>query len=83
MQLGLIHVHLWFYCDQLFSCIDINECTSGVHNCAQLCTNTEGSYTCGCRAGYQLNSDRLRCDGEINLMLKRLDARCCEQPCFT
>ena len=48
----------------LFS-TDINECSSGIHRCDQDCTNTDGSYTCSCRVGYTLNTDRLRCDGEM------------------
>ncbi|XP_065197762.1 fibrillin-2-like [Sycon ciliatum] len=36
------------------ACQDINECTSGAHNCSMnsTCTNTAGSYTCGCYAGF-------------------------------
>ena len=32
---------------------DIDECAHP-DTCAQLCNNTEGSYTCGCAEGYQL-----------------------------
>ncbi len=31
--------------------------------CHQVCTNTEGSFTCGCEAGYVLDSDRASCSG--------------------
>jgi len=40
---------------------DINECSLRTHNCEQLCTNTPGSFTCSCRSGYTLNSDRRTC----------------------
>ena len=34
--------------------IDINECENSQDNlCAQMCTNTEGSYNCSCREGYE------------------------------
>ena len=42
---------------------DINECTSGSHNCAQVCTNTAGSFTCSCNSGYTLAADRRTCEG--------------------
>ena len=45
---------------------DINECSTGPNNCQQVCVNTEGSFTCGCEAGYLLDSDRSSCSG-INL----------------
>ena len=38
-------------------CIDSNECLTFGHNCTQLCTNFNGTYSCGCRDGFQL-SDR-------------------------
>ena len=59
--LMLLLILLSFFC----ICTDIDECSSGVHNCAQNCTNTVGSYTCSCRSGYRLNNDGLRCDGQM------------------
>ncbi|XP_004609261.2 EGF-containing fibulin-like extracellular matrix protein 1 isoform X2 [Sorex araneus] len=37
------------------ACQDIDECTSGVHNCRgdQLCINLRGSFSCQCPPGYQ------------------------------
>ncbi|XP_045450693.1 low-density lipoprotein receptor-related protein 2 [Melitaea cinxia] len=35
-------------------CEDVDECATGVHRCAQLCTNLNGSYTCSCRDGFRL-----------------------------
>lgn len=37
----------------MFLYVDIDECQEP-HVCHQLCTNTNGSYTCGCKAGYEL-----------------------------
>ena len=44
---------------------DIDECTRGTDNCAQRCTNTPGSFTCSCNAGYRLASNRLSCNGKL------------------
>ena len=42
---------------------DIDECNNETHNCSQICTNTNGSFTCGCRNGYQLDTDVVTCNG--------------------
>ena len=48
------------------SCLDIDECANRNDNdCNQLCLNTNGSFTCNCSSGYQLNSDGRTCDGNI------------------
>ncbi|WP_147094738.1 EGF domain-containing protein, partial [Myxococcus fulvus] len=38
-------------------CTDVNECTNGTAQCSvnATCTNTPGSYTCTCKAGYSGN----------------------------
>lgn len=43
--------------------VDINECSTRVDQCEQLCENTDGSYTCACRTGFRLKSDGLQCEG--------------------
>ena len=37
--------------------LDINECATngGLGPCAQICTNTPGSFSCSCKAGYILS----------------------------
>ena len=42
---------------------DIDECHENIDGCSQLCSNTVGSYTCGCRDGYRLASDGHTCNG--------------------
>ena len=43
---------------------DRNECSSASTNaCQQVCVNNPGSYTCQCRAGYNLNADGRTCTG--------------------
>ena len=42
--------------------IDINEC-DGINDCQQICTNTEGSFTCNCTDGFSLAQDERNCTG--------------------
>ena len=42
---------------------EIDECSEGTDNCTQICTNTNGSFICGCNTGFQLDDDGVRCNG--------------------
>ena len=42
---------------------DINECNDGTHKCSQICTNTNGSFICGCNDGYHIDFDNDTCSG--------------------
>jgi len=53
-------------------CVDIDECATANGWCEQSCTNTEGSWSCGCNDGYVLAEDQMRC-ADIN--------ECLENPC--
>ena len=46
---------------QFFS--DIDECMVD-NQCAQICTNTMGSFTCSCEDGFQLDENGLDCNGK-------------------
>ena len=53
---------------QVHICItDVDECSTSVNDCEQLCVNTNGSYHCDCGEGFALNSDgrtcRISCGG--------------------
>ena len=41
---------------------DINECNTGNGGCEHTCTNNDGSFTCACDTGYQLDSNQY-CSG--------------------
>jgi len=42
--------------------VDVDECRVYDNGgCSQLCYNTEGSFSCGCHAGYRLDHDRRTC----------------------
>jgi hypothetical protein len=42
---------------------DIDECTADTDGCGQVCTNTDGSFTCSCNSGYTLDSNGRTCNG--------------------
>ena len=46
-------------------CTDVDECAEDTDECAQLCTDTEGSYFCSCEVGYDLAEDQHGCVGKI------------------
>ena len=48
---------------------DINECTSRSHNCAQVCINTAGSFTCSCNSGHTLAADGHSCTGIVHVSI--------------
>ena len=48
---------------------DTNECSDGTHNCSQICTNTNGSYTCGCNDGYHIDFDNVTCNGMYKMCI--------------
>ena len=65
-----VDIILWLIFSSLLF-IDENECESGAHSCAQLCVNTEGSYTCACNDGFTLTSDGESCTGPLLIFLLR------------
>ena len=48
---------------------DVDECTTGTHNCDQQCTNTQGGFTCSCNTGYELLANGYECRGIIYLCI--------------
>ena len=49
--------------------LDIDECSTGVHNCIQnqQCVNTPGDYECECISGYRLVNET--CEGNMAITL--------------
>ena len=43
--------------------LDIPNCMINDHNCTQICVELEGSFNCSCYSGYQLQQDRVTCEG--------------------
>ncbi len=43
--------------------VDIDECADNTAGCSQICTNNGGSFTCSCRPGYLLGTNRKTCYG--------------------
>lgn len=52
---------------QLSFLIDINECEVNNGGCDQNCTNSFGSYQCGCFEGYMYNNPANICDGKRSI----------------
>ena len=42
---------------------DIDECALGNGGCAHNCSNTDGSFSCMCSEGYELDEDGQKCNG--------------------
>ena len=55
-------------CSAIHACTteqtDRDECALGINGCSQICTNTNGSYTCSCYLGYQISSNNRTCVGK-------------------
>ena len=51
----------------LYTYSDIDECLSNNGGCHHNCHNSDGSYTCSCNNGYELNSDGHTCEGTGHL----------------
>ena len=47
--------------------LEINECSDENGGCSQICTNTAGSFYCGCYTGFELKSDGVNCIGEYHI----------------
>ena len=54
---------------------DIDECDKGIHSCSfnAVCNNTEGSYDCTCKPGYEEDGDD--CTGNFFFNLVILHAK--------
>ena len=46
-------------------CTDIKECDIGPHNCSQQCNELPGAFNCSCYHGYQLQEDKVTCEGYL------------------
>jgi len=44
------------------NCEDVNECVESNGGCEQSCTNTEGSFVCGCKSGLEVANDMRTCN---------------------
>ena len=55
---------LWYIKGE-FPNADVNECTTGTHNCAQNCLNEDGYFSCSCESGFTLASDGKTCNGRL------------------
>ena len=49
---------------------DIDECAVESDNCHQDCINTNGSFSCSCWPGFELNPDNTTCNGNYEFSVK-------------
>ena len=57
---------------------DADECANSTNDCAQICINEVGGYSCSCNTGYQLLNDSRGCV-DIDECARGLDG--CTQTC--
>ena len=50
-------------CMLSFFTLDIDECALANGGCAHICDNTDGSFSCMCDEGYELDEDGRHCIG--------------------
>ena len=50
-------------------CVDMDECSDLNGGCEHICINTDGSFKCYCRNGYELMADGFQCEGANSMML--------------
>ena len=41
----------------------MDQCSSNINDCEQICTDQLPGYVCSCYDGFQLNNDNRTCDG--------------------
>ena len=58
-QNGRVEMNYWYG----YSALDVNECLTNNGGCAQICSNTNGSFRCSCNPGYSLGADARSCEG--------------------
>ncbi|KAK3088019.1 hypothetical protein FSP39_013547 [Pinctada imbricata] len=61
-----------------YACTDVDECSTGFHQCSQICENVEGTYNCDCEFGYSLEEDRQTCTQDVD---ECSSPNICEQFC--
>ena len=48
----------------------MDECAADTDGCQQICTNTIGSFLCGCNTGFTLSVDGRTCSGKSLIFIK-------------
>jgi len=66
---------VWLLCGGSLCRSDVDECALGTHNCDLnygTCENTDGGFTCICKAGYK--NDGVNCAGTFTFIYTMLYA---------
>ncbi len=57
-----------YYCLSLLRS-DTRECELNLHNCAEVCIEVIGTFTCGCyQTGFEVITSNLPCEGKVELV---------------
>lgn len=62
----LLVVNCFIVFNEIFS--DVDECAVGTHDCQQVCTNIQGSFSCSCKSGFLMNGDKKTCTGDYHYL---------------
>ena len=58
-----VSIIMYMYANHDYIILDILNCLINDHNCSQICVELEGSFSCSCYSGYELQEDMATCAG--------------------
>ena len=61
-EIPISFIFSFYYSCYLFNS-DVDECEEDTDGCSQTCTNTNGSFICGCNSGFLLDVNGATCSG--------------------
>ena len=62
-NVNILYLHISYSHTYISINLDTDECIDVEGGCSQICLNTNGSITCECGDGYELDIDGVTCNG--------------------